>query len=220
MKLLTFFLIALQSTLIGTWLSSAAAADTQACKNLLRPLHNQVSQVKDRGGMWDKFERKVDLRDHSALALQLDSKVIALLFTLDYLCKTQDGIPYNDVAHYVVNQLKEKGKEKFTKEHLANGHTQKEITKLLEFAKFSESHLNRKLDFEQIKKSVERSKRQIERYTLLYQNKNSPETIAEGKALMEDIAKLRTTDPYFKQADFEHSQTPHIFVLSNRGDTM
>ncbi len=220
MKLLTFFFIALQSFVMGSWLSSVAEAGQTPCTELLHPLHNQVSQVKDQGGVWSLFERKRGLQNHSAFGLRLDSKIIGLMFTLDYLCATQEGIPYNDVAHYVVSQLKEKGKEDFTKEHIANGHSQKEVDKLIEFAKFSESNLSRKLDFNQIKKTVEQVELHIERYGRLYHSKNTASAVDEAKALIEDIDRLRVNDPYLKQADDEHAQTPHIFVLSNRGDTM
>lgn len=210
----------IQIILIGPWLWGSAEAN-QACNDLINPLHKQVNVVKDRGGMWSLFEKRPKLANHSALALKLDSRILGIMFTLDYLCTTQEGIPFNDVAEYIVPQVKEIGEEGFIRKHEDLGHSTKDVTDWVEYGRFSVKNLNRKLDINQIKKTVEQVSSPVERYGLLLHNKNpASAVIAESKALIEDIEKLHATDPYLKQADYENGQVPHSSVLSNTGDEM
>ena len=83
MKLHKSFLLFVHVFLIGPWLLDVAEANSKACNKLTHPLHSKVNAIKDRGGMWARFENGRKLRDHSALALKVDSKVIGLMFTLD-----------------------------------------------------------------------------------------------------------------------------------------
>ena len=221
MKLHKFLLLSAQIILIGFWLLGVAEANSKACMGLLHPLHSQVNSVKDRGGMWTLFEKRPKLQNHSALALAVDSKIISLMFTLDYLCTTQEGIPFNDVAEYIVPKIKKIGEEGFIKKHVDLGHSMKDVTDWVAYGRFSEKNLNRKLDLNQIRKTMEQVRGPVERYGLLFKNKNPASVvIAESKALIKDIKQLRATEPYLKQADFENDQVPHSSVLSNTGDEM
>ncbi len=221
MKLHKPLLLFIQIIMIGPWLWGVAEANPKACNELIHPLHSQVNVIKDRGGMWALFEKRPSLQNHSALALAVDSKIISLMFTLDYLCTTQEGIPYNDVAEYIVPQIKKIGEEGFIKKHVDLGHSLKDVTDWVEYGRFSEKNLNRKLDFNLIKKTMEQVRSPVERYGLLFQNNNPASVvIAESKALIKDIEQLRATDPYLKQADDENGQVPHSSVLSNTGDEM
>lgn len=202
-------------------LFGSAQAGSDACDDLTHPLHTKVNNVKDRGGMWDRYEKSRQLTKHSALALKVDSKVVALMFTLNYLCDTRNGIPYNDVAEYIVPQVKEIGEEGFIKKHVDLGHSMKDVTDWVNYGRFSVKHLNRKLDMGQIGKTVEQIKVRVDRYVQLYKKIQAPDAvIADTKALIADIEKLQKTDPYLKQADFENGQVPYSSILSNSGDAM
>jgi hypothetical protein len=202
--------------LLGT-----AQARSNACEDLAHPLHTQVNGVKDRGGMWSRYEKSRQLTKHSALALKVDSKVVALMFTLNYLCDTLEGIPYNDVAEYIVPQVKEIGEEGFIKKHVDLGHSMKDVTDWVNYGRFSVKHLNRRLDMGQIRKTIEQIKVPIEHYVQLFQKIKAPvAVIADTKALIADIEKLQETDPYLKQADHENGQVPYSSILSNSGDAM
>lgn len=221
MKILRPFFISVQCIIMSAWLLGPAEADPKTCKELVHPLHSKVNVIKDQGGIWDQFAKVPGLQNQTALALRVDSLMVGIMFTLDYLCRTQEGIPYNDVARYVVSRIREIGEEGFIEEHVALEHSPEKVAQWVEFGKFAESHLNRKLDLEQIRKTVEQSRVFIDRYKLLFESKSTASVvIAEGKTLVSDIEQFRATDPYIKQADYESSQTPHIPSLSNRGDTM
>ena len=207
--------------LIVPWLFGSAQARSNACDDLAHPLHTQVNGVKDRGGMWSRYEKSRHLTKHSFLALKVDSKVVALMFTLNYLCSTLEGVPYNDVAEYIVPQVKEIGEEGFIKKHVDLGHSMKDVTDWVNYGRFSVKNQNRKLDMGQIKKTVEQMEGPVERYVQLHQKVQVPEAvIADTKALIADIEKLNATDPYLKQANYENGEVPHSSILSNTGDEM
>jgi len=221
MKLHKSFLLFIQVILIVPWLGGAAQAGSNACDQMSHPLHGKVNAIKDRGGMWARFEMGRKLQDHSALALKVDSKVIGLMFTLDYLCATLDGIPFNDVAEYIVPQVKAIGEKGFIKKHVDLGHSMKDVTDWVNYGRFSVKNLNRKLELNQIRKTMALAKSPVERYERLFkETQAAPKVIAETKALIADIEKLHATDPYLKQADDENGQVPHSSILSNTGDEM
>lgn len=202
-------------------LGTAQARTNNACDDLIHPLDTKVNNVKDRGGMWDRYEKSRQLRKHSFLALKIDSKAVALMFTLNYLCSTLEGVPYNDVAEYIVPQVKEIGEAGFIQKHVDLGHSMKDVTDWVNYGRFSVKNQNRKLDMGQIKKTVEQVKVRVDRYVQLHQKVQVPEAvIADTKALIADIEKLHETDPYLKQADYENGQVPHSSILSNTGDEM
>jgi hypothetical protein len=207
--------------LIGLWFLGTAEAGSKPCQDLVGSLHNQVNFVKDRGGMWSLYEKRPGLDKHSGLALKVDSKIIGLMFTLDYLCETQEGIPFNDIAEYVVSNVKKKGREGFIQENVQLGHPLKVVTEWADFADFSVSNLTRKLDIELIKKTAQQAQGPVDRYVDLYSGKHSDsELLAKSKALIADTEQLHKTDLYLKQADYENSQVPHSSVLANSGDDM
>ena len=141
---------------VSLWFLGAAEAGSNACQDLVAPLHNQVNSVKDQGGMWSLYEKRPGLDGNSGLALKVDSKILGLMFTLDYLCKTLEGIPFSDIAEYVVSNVKEKGREGFIKENMALGNTRKEVTAWADFAEFSMSNRNRKWILPKLKNQCNR----------------------------------------------------------------
>ena len=221
MKLHKPFLLFVHAILMVPLFLGSAQAKSNACEELAHPLHSKVNVVKDRGGMWFRFEMGRKLQDHSALALKVDSKVIGLMFTLDYLCDTLDGIAFNDVAEYIVPQVKALGEEGFIKKHVDLGHSMKDVTDWVNYGRFSVKNQTRKLKLSQIKKTMEKARNPVDRYVQLFQKTQAaPKVIAETKSLIADIEKLHATDPYLKQADYENNQVPHSSALSNTGDEM
>ena len=82
--------------ILTSFLSYSAHADNfYVCRDLLQPIDNQVASVKARGGVWEAFEKRSLFRNHSTVALHLDQKAIALIYTLDYICHSLNGIPRN-----------------------------------------------------------------------------------------------------------------------------
>ncbi|MCH8312267.1 MAG: sigma 54 modulation/S30EA ribosomal C-terminal domain-containing protein, partial [Nitrospinae bacterium] len=145
------------------------------------------------------------------------------MFTLDYLCTTQEGIPYNDVAEYIVPQIKEIGEEGFIKRHLDLGHSLKDVTDWVAYGRFSEKNLNRKLDFNQIKKTMEMVKSPVERYGLLFQNKNPASVVIAESTTEIETLKVAEAVMRMELADqtalvFRSSVHGGLNVVYRRGD--
>ncbi len=221
MKLHKYLRLSTSILLLGLCFLGTAEAGSKVCQGLVGPLHNQVNSVKDHGGIWTLFEKRPGLVNRSAIALRVDSKILALMYTLDYLCDTQEGVPYSDIAEYVVSNVKKKGREGFIQENVELGYSLEEVTSWAEFAEFSMSNQNRKLDIAQIAKSVQQAEGFVARYVALYRKKLSDsELIADTTALIKDTEQLHKTDLYLKQADYENNQIPHSSDLANSGDAM
>jgi len=229
MKLLKFFLIVQIVMIASLHLSPAQADNSKACYDLIRPLEEQAVKIKDRGGIWELFENGAALRKHSIVGLHIDSKITALIDTLNYVCKSQEGIPMNEVANYVVTTMKKKGREGFIKYYLTLSHSIEEIEVWADYAEYFEANQKRKLDFNLTKKAFEKAQKFFGRYTTLAQNIDSANDeesrikslglflvpqqhvegiVKEGKALTEDIKQFMAMDPILKQARLENSKIP------------
>ncbi len=204
-------------------ISTMAAAAPPTCLDLVNPLDNKVRAVKERGGLWSLFEKSRQLRDHSPMALQMDSKVISLMFILNYLCETEQGIPYDDLALYLNARFEETGGEGPVKDELLTmGYSIEEVTILIAFKKFAQKNRHRKLELNQIRKTIEKADQYAERYWLLSQKmkkRSGASVIEEVKNLARDLAAFRATDPYMILADYENSQVPHT-TLTESSDQM
>ena len=227
MKLLKIFLIIPIVVIAPLHLGPAQADNSKACYNLFRPLEKQAQKIKDRGGIWELFEKGAFLRKHSIVGLHVDSKITSLIDTLNYLCESQDGLPINEVANYLVSMMKKEGREGFIKYYLSLFHSIEEIEVWAEYAEYFEANRKRKLDFNQTKNTLAKAQKFFERYTTLAQNIDSTndkelrikalrllvplqvEGIAEeGKVLTEDIKQFIAMDPLLKQANLENSEIP------------
>ena len=111
-KLPIFISVLILTSFLG---HSAQADNFHTCRDLLQPIDNQVASVKARGGVWEAFEKRSLFRNHSTVALHLDQKAIALIYTLDYICRSLNGIPRNDVSNYILPLWREKGEKEFIK---------------------------------------------------------------------------------------------------------
>ena len=227
MKLLKIFLIIQIVVIAPLHLGPAQADNSKACYDLFRPLEKQAQKIKDRGGIWELFENGASLRKHSIVGLHVDSKITSLIDTLNYLCESQDGLPINEVANYLVSMMKKEGREGFIKYYLSLFHSIEEIEVWAEYAEYFEANRKRKLDFNQTKNTLIKAQKFFERYTTLAQNIDSTndkelrinalgllvplqvEGIAEeGKVLTEDIKQFIAMDPLLKQANLENSENP------------
>ena len=83
--------IFLQCILLTLFVSTALAKPS--CRELVNPLKKNTDSIASNGGLWSYFEKDLFLRKHSSQAIQLDSRINKIFFTLNYLCETKDGIP-------------------------------------------------------------------------------------------------------------------------------
>ena len=208
-------------TLISS--SEVIAADTPSCAVLLHPLESEVEQIKGQGGIWGMFDKNYQVRNHATITLKLDSKITVLIVRLKYLCSTKNGVPLEEIAQILLPQLKAQG-EQAVMEYLLNlGHFMEEANKLIAYARFAESNLNRKLEIDQISKTVTESQPFANRFVELSKKIGEVEhekIMLEAKALISEIEKFLETNPYLIIADKETAEIPHSRYITGDSDAM
>ncbi len=224
MKLLNPFLIFMQVLFIILILrSEVGAADAPPCVALLHPLESKIGRINDRGGIWGMFDKNYKVRNHATMTLKLDSKINVLIFRLHHLCATQNGVPFDEIAQTLVPQLKAKGKQVLMEDLINMGHIVEEAEKLIAYARFAESNLNRKLEFDRITKTVTESQPFVNRLVELSKKigaAGSKKIMADSKALINDIENFLATDPYLVLADKETAEIPHALYITGDSDAM
>ena len=101
--------------------------DISQCHAQIKPLHIKRERVAQLDGMWGLFEKNRELQNNSVAAINLDRKVNSIIFHLEYLCETLNGIPMNEVARYVRDGINEYGEDNFRKELIILGKNEAEI---------------------------------------------------------------------------------------------
>ncbi len=157
--------------------------------------------------------------------MHLDQKAIALIYTLDYICRSLDGIPRNDVSNYILPLWREKGEKEFIKYQTEGyGYAVEEVMTWVEYARYYEKNYKRKLDFAQVQETMKKSKPLVDRFVdIVHQVRETnkvKEVVEKSKALINEFASLHKTDPVLKQADGENLAIPHASTLTESGDEM
>jgi hypothetical protein len=193
---------------------------TLKCQSELIPLKKAKNAIIEEGGLWAVFEQSTVLRNQSSKAIQLDSKIQELVWLLDYLCKTTEGVPLNELATYLNENLKEKNKPQFRKELIILGKSEAEIDIWFTFSKISLKNETRKLDMETISNSIQKALPLIQQYQRLAENIEQSSNIHQIEnvdKLYREIEQLKSSDSYLAQALLETSQVPHWDIDESTG---
>ena len=224
MNSLNPFLILMQLLFVILILrGEVGAADASPCVALLHPLESKVEQVIGQGGIWGMFDQNYKVRNHATLTLKLDSKITVLIARLNHLCATQNGVPLEEIAQILLPRLKAEGEKALTEDLINLGHFEEEAEKLIAYARFAESNLNRKLEFDQITKTITESQPFANRLVKLSKKIGEIESetiLTESKVLISDIEKFLKTNPYLMLADKESSKIPHSRYITGDSDAM
>ena len=205
--------------------SSAQANNLQVCRGLLHPIDNQVASVKAQGGAWEAFEKRSYYRNYSTIALRLDQKAIALVYTLDYVCSALDQIPRNDVSNYILPLWREKGENEFINYQINGyGYALEEVMTWVKYAKYFEKHYKRKLDFAKVQETMKKSQPLVDRFAdvvrKVRKTNKVKEVVKEVNDLIESFGNLHKKDPILKLVDSENAAIPHASTLTESADEM
>ena len=191
------------------------------CHDSIKPLHQKREWVAELDGIWGLFEKNRELQGHSVIAINLDRKVNSIIFHLQYLCNTLNGIPMNEVARYVRDGIHKKGKEEFKKELIILGKSESEINIWFEFTRFSLKNQNRSLNLEFIFNSIKKSIPHINTYASLAEkiDRNEiDETIPKQVvALAHKLDELFENDKYLNKALVENANIPYVDINESTG---
>lgn len=193
---------------------------TQKCQSELSPLKKTKNSIIGEGGMWGLFERHKGLRGESSKAMQLDSKVQQLVWLLDYLCNTAEGVPLNELAIYLTKNLKDKSKPQFKKELMILGKSEAEIDLWFVFSDISLKNETRKLNIETIYVSIKKALPLVLKYEALAKKvdqSSDKKHVENVNTLYKEIDQLESSDPYLVQALHETSQVPHWDIDESTG---
>ena len=183
------------------------------CLKRVTPLLVKRERVAELDGIWGLFQKTTAFQDNSVQGIQLDNKINTILYHLEYLCNTIDGIPFDELSDYVSTNLAEKGAEKFKNELIILGKSEGEIDIWFEFAKFAVANRHRALDAQKIFQTIQTAQPFIKGYFELAEKINSKEkmgsVIQETEDLTKQIEAFFKTDPYMSQAIYENSRVPH-----------
>ncbi len=201
--------------------SWADPAEITSCLQQLTPLKVQRDQVTDLDGIWGLFQKKVALQENSVEGISLDNRVNSILFHLEYLCNTIDGIPFDELADYVSTNLVEKGEEKFRKELIILGKNESQIEVWFEFSRFANENRYRALDPQKIYHTIQVARPLIKEYLVLAERinrkKDMGSVVQETRDLTNQIDIFFKTDPYISQAFHENSRIPYADWDENYG---
>jgi hypothetical protein len=193
--------------------SSAWGDETSACQKRVHPLQNKSEQVAQLDGVWGLFQKTAELQDYSAQSISLDNRVNSILFHLEYLCATLDGIPFDELSDYVSTGLAEKGEDRFRKELIILGKSEGEIDVWFEFSRFAVTNRYRTLEPQRVFRTIESAQFFVNGYLELAEKINNKENIGsvmqETQKLIKQIETFFKTDPYMSQAIYENAQVPH-----------
>ena len=191
------------------------------CHEKIKPLHLQRERVAQLDGMWGLFEKNRELQNNSVAAINLDRKVNSIIFHLEYLCETLNGIPMNEVARYVRDGINEYGEDNFRKELIILGKNEAEIKIWFEFTDFSLKNEERSLNLNTILQSITNSAPFINLYAALAQKINRREIddsiVKNVSELSSKIELLFKTDSYMNQALTENKNIPYVDINESTG---
>ena len=195
--------------------------DISQCHAQIKPLHLQRERVAQLDGMWGLFEKNRELQNNSVAAINLDRKVNSIIFHLEYLCETLNGIPMNEVARYVRDGINEYGEDNFRKELIILGKNEAEIKIWFEFTDFSLKNEERSLNLNTILQSITNSAPFINLYATLAQKINRREIddsiVKNVSELSSKIELLFKTDSYMNQALTENKNIPYVDINESTG---
>jgi len=191
------------------------------CHAQIKPLHLQRERVAQLDGMWGLFEKNRELQNNSVAAINLDRKVNSIIFHLEYLCDTLNGIPMNEVARYVRDGINENGEDNFRKELIILGKNEAEIKIWFEFTDFSLKNEERSLNLNTIFQSITNSAPFINLYAALAQKINRRQIddsiVKNVSELSSKIELFFETDSYMNQALTENKNIPYVDINESTG---
>jgi hypothetical protein len=212
-------LILSQAIFLLSYISFANAEPT--CNELVKNLKKEQGFIAFNGGMWGYLEKDPSLRNYSGKAIQLDSRISKIFFTLEYLCETQNGIPLNDLAVYLSRNLIGKSVDTFKDELRLLGKTNQEINIWFNFLEYAQKNKSRTLNFSKIQDTIKQTTPLIKDYNQLTNSlakDNSPKFLQKKiSTLLVSIDYFLSSNSYIAQGLKEMSNTPYWDINESVG---
>jgi hypothetical protein len=200
---------------------SNAKSNFSDCLKLVKPLDKVRKETGLAGGVWGIFAKNSALDNHSKDAVKLDSQINKLVETLEYLCETKSGVPFNERAAFVTRKISELGPEQFRQEQILLGKPKQDVADWLEYSKIARANKNRVLELDKIRISIHDAGVLVNKYWKIFSDYKSKENIQlilpVTILLNQEIENYMKSDPYIALAIFEDSQIPYWDIDENYG---
>lgn len=183
-----------------------------ACLEQIKPLTKTRNRVNELGGMWGLLDNSPELQPFISKGIQLDSRINQILTTLNYLCETGNGVPLNELAGYLRNNLMHKDKATFHDELIILGKTETEIGIWFEFHDWALKNLHRKIEFNDIAASIKSAGHYVKKYedlSGLIGKGEKDSILLKIDQLTEEIDRFMAQDKTLSQGISEEAQIPH-----------
>ncbi len=192
-----------------------------ACLDQMSPLNNNKEKVEDLDGIWGLFQKTSELKIYSVQGINLDRGIQSILFHLDYLCNTLNGIPLDELSVYVSKSITEKGEARFKKELIDIGRNMTQVEIWIEYSNFAVANQYRVLLPKNIAQTIQLSKPHLDKYLELAETIRRKENIStiikQAQNLIHQIDRFLEKDPYLSLAIYENSQIPYVDWDENHG---
>ena len=199
----------------------ASPSEIPLCHKQLSLLKNPREEVASYDGVWGLFQKNKELQGSSVEGISLDKLINSMIFNLEFLCDTIDGIPFDELSDYVTVNLTEKGEKKFRQELIILGKNEEQIDVWFKFAKFAVAKRYRALDAKKVHATIQSAEHFVKSYLELAKRINSKIkldlVIQETQNLTKNIQKFLESDLYLSQAIHENSQIPYADWDENYG---
>ena len=199
----------------------ASPSEIPLCHEKLALLKTPREEVASYDGVWGLFQKNKELQGSSVEGINLDKLINSMIFNLEFLCDTIDGIPFDELSDYVTVNLTEKGEKKFRQELIILGKNEEQIDVWFKFAKFAVAKRYRALDAKKVHATIQSAEHFVKRYLQLAKRINSKIklnlVVQETQNLTKNIHKFLESDLYLSQAIHENSQIPYADWDENYG---
>jgi hypothetical protein len=196
-------------------------ANEKECLNEIQLLIKHKEKAQYNGGFWSLFEKSKELSAQSVIGLNIDKEINQLISHLTHLCKTLDGIPLNDLAMIIRDDLKLMNEEEYRKQLTILGKPDKEIDIWFKFYSFSLKHEHRILNYPSVKETLNLSKKLVSSYVKLYLDNesklNSDDFKTQVESLLDQISSITKSNKNIVQAENELAQIPYWDIQESVG---
>ncbi len=201
--------------------ASSTSANEKECLNEIKLLISHKEKAQYDGGFWNLFEKSKELSAQSVIGLKLDREINKLIEHLTHLCTTLNGIPLNDLAMIVRDDLKLMSEKEYRAQLKILGKPKKEIDTWFTFYDFALEHEHRALDYASVKETLNYAKTLVSSYAKLYlenQSQNNSETFkTDVESLFNQLSSFTKSNKDLTQAASELSQVPYWDIQESVG---
>lgn len=202
------------SSAIKKQIAQNPVTDETSCLALVEPLEKRVDAIQRNEGIWGDLEKAIELKEHSSLGMQLDSKINTLVASARHICKTAKGLPYTRLASYINTRLEESGEAALREELATMGETATDIKIYLEYGAFAKASKTRAIDYPSIQESIIWTNMFVGKYEefskRLADSKTMQSALPDVLALHDAVADFLATNKNIALAVKEEQAVPHF----------